>query len=298
MLERLKLTSDEFDKRFQTEEDCVRFIRETRWPHDFVCPKCGHDDGYELHDIRLIQCAVCRKQVSVLVGTIFQGTHMRLTAWFKIIYAMAEDKGGASSSRLSKQLGIPQKTVWSIMDRIRSAMSSRLDEVRLGGDIELDEVHINKEARKYQDESGTQTKVLVMVETEGKRAGEIIARVTPAATAANIRISVEDFTVEDSQHHFRTDGWHAHYELRRMGHNLDIRPLPGKLAVEKLPWVHTFASLIRRYLMGTYHGISPMRLQAYLDEFCFRVNRRFRPATICISLLKACVYAPLRKLAY
>lgn len=296
-MELVKLTSIEYDEKFETEEACIDHLKKLRWPRGFVCPRCGHDDGYQLREPRLIQCVVCRKQTSVLVDTIFERTHMPLKIWFKVIYSMAEDKGGASASRLSRQLGVPLKTMWGMMLKIRSAMANRVEEVKLGGDIELDEVHINKEARKYETSPKTDTKVLVMVEVEGSHAGEIVMRITPAATAKNTRIITEDFTVDDSKCHFRTDGLSAHHELRRMGHELDMRTLPGRLSVEKLPWVHTFASLTRRCLMGTYHGVSPKLLQLYLDELCFRVNRRFRPSTICMSLLKACVYAPARTLA-
>ncbi len=291
------MTALEFEKKFATEKQCIEHLRKVRWPGGFICPGCGHDDGYILKDIRITQCAVCRKQTSVMVSTIFESSHMALTIWFRVIYAMAEDKGGASAARLSRQLGVPHKTIWGMMFKIRSAMASRNDAVRLGGEIELDEVYINKEARKYQETPKTETTVLVMVENEGERAGEIIMYITPASTSANTRSIAEHFTVDDSKCHFRTDGWHAHHVLKKMGHDLDIQPMAGKLSVEKLPWVHTFASLVRRYLMGTYHGVSPKLLQDYLDELCFRVNRRFRTSTICFSLLKACVYAPPRILA-
>jgi transposase-like protein len=42
-----------------------------------------------------------------------------------------------------------------------------------------------------------------------------------------------------------------------------------------LPGVHRVASLLKRWLLGTHHGaIEADHLQAYLDEFAFRFNRR------------------------
>lgn len=76
-----------------------------------------------------------------------------------------------------------------------------------------------------------------------------------------------------------------------MGHDTDIQPLPGKLGCEKLPWLHTFVSLSRRFLMGTYHGVSPKYLQLYLDELTFRANRRFNRGTIWKSLINARTFA-------
>jgi hypothetical protein len=283
------MTLLEFERLFQTEEDCIGYLRETRWPNGFVCPNCGHDDGYELSTRYLIQCTVCRRQTSVIVGTIFEKTHMPLTLWFRMIYAVAQDKGGASSSRLASQLGIPQKTAWYMLHKIRTAMGSRNRQVQLDGTIELDEGFFCKEARKYQPAPGTETQVLVMVESEKEHAGNIVMKVIDSASRDNIEEVVEQHT-KDHQHHFISDGWQAHWVLKSMGHSTDIKPRPGRLAVEKLPWMHTFMSLTRRFLMGTYHGVSPKMLQLYLDEFCFRVNRRFHQSSICESLLRACIF--------
>ena len=39
--------------------------------------------------------------------------------------------------------------------------------------------------------------------------------------------------------------------------------------------VHRIASLLKRWLMGTHHGaVQPKHLDAYLDEYVFRFNRR------------------------
>lgn len=281
----------EFEEFFSSEENCIAALKELRWPNGFICPNCGHDDGYELSRGNLTQCALCRAQVSPTVGTIFEKTHMPLSIWFRMIYAVAQDKGGASSTRLAKQFGIPQKTAWNMLHKIRTAMGSR-DKfaIQLSGDIELDEGFFGKEARKYQPAPKTETQVLVMVESEGERAGHIIMQVIDAATRDNIREVVEQRTATEEKHHFTTDGWPAHWVLKSMGHDADIRPLPGKKSVEKLPWLHTFMSLARRFLWGTYHGVSPKMLQLYLDELCFRINRRFREHTIFESLLRACIF--------
>jgi hypothetical protein len=39
--------------------------------------------------------------------------------------------------------------------------------------------------------------------------------------------------------------------------------------------VHRVASLAKRWLLGTHQGsVDETHLQSYLDEFCFRFNRR------------------------
>lgn len=282
----------EVEEFFRTEKDCEAALRELRWPNGFICPNCGHDDGYELTRRGLIQCTVCGRQTSLTAGTILEKTHLPLRIWFRIIYSVAQDKGGASSTRLSRQLGIPQKTVWNILHKIRTAMGSRnKSTIQLGGDIEVDEAFFNKEARKYQPAPKTETQVLVAVETEGDRAGDVVIKVIDSASRDNIREVIEKYVVDEQRHRFTADGWPAHWVLKSMGHEVDIQPLPGKKGVEKLPWLHTMVSLVRRFLMGTYHGVSPKMLQLYLDEFVFRMNRRFRENTIFESLLRACLFA-------
>lgn len=281
----------EWEKYFSSEENCVAALKELRWPNGFVCPNCGHDDGYELSRNDLTQCTSCRRQTSPTAGTILEKTHMPLTIWFRMMYEVAQDKGGASSSKLAKRFGIPQKTAWHMLLKIRTAMGSRNKRIQLGGDIELDEAFFGREARKNQPAPDTETQVLVMVETEGDRAGDVIMQVIPEASRDEIRDVVSKHTPDDEQQRFSADGWPAHWVLKSMGHEVDIQPLPGKLGVEKLPWVHTFISLVRRNLMGTYHGVSPKMLQLYLDEIVFRMNRRFRESTIFESLLRACIFA-------
>jgi transposase-like protein len=280
----------EFEEFFADEENCIAALKELRWPHGFVCPNCQHDVGYALARHHLTQCTVCDRQTSVTAGTMFEKTHMPLVIWFRMIYEVAQDKGGASSTKLAKRFGIPQKTAWHMLHKIRTAMASRNQKIQLGGDIELDEAFFNREARKYQPAPRTETQVLVMVETEGDRAGEVFMQVIDAASRDNIRDIVNEHVVDEARHRFAADGWHAHWVLKSMGHDVDIEALPGKQSVEKLPWVHIMISLTRRFLVGTYHGVSPKSLQLYLDEFVFRMNRRFRENTIFESLLRACVF--------
>jgi ISXO2-like transposase domain len=50
---------------------------------------------------------------------------------------------------------------------------------------------------------------------------------------------------------------------------------PLELAGEWLPWVHIVTSNFKSHLLDACHGISGRYVQEYLDEFCYRLNRRF-----------------------
>lgn len=311
----IPMSALEFQDRFRSEESCEQALVKLRWPRGFICPNCGHDDAYFLQERRLMQCIICRHQTSVTAGTIFHGTKIPLRNWFWMIYLVAHDKGGASSSRIAEQLNMYQKTVWHILQKIKHAMGNRDDAITLAGLIELDEALIGPEARKTGRQktakeasipgrhkglrcrglapiSGvkkkTQTEIVVLVEDEGACAGNLVMKVLDYSDRQDIREIVEE-RVDPSQC-FKTDGWQPHFVIQNMGHNLQTKVCSNSpLSVEWLPHVHRAISLLKRFLLGTYHGVSAKYLPRYLQEFCFRFNRRHKPKTIWQSLLNACL---------
>jgi len=312
------MSAIEFQDRFRTEEDCLDFIRQLRWPHGFICPNCGHDFGYELNERRLYQCSICRRQTSVTAGTIFHKTRTPLRHWFWMIYQIAQDKGGASASKLAKQLGGFQSTVWNQLQKLRHAMERRDETITLAGFIELDEAVIGPQARKTgrrkkddDDKKGPrlkslgrprkdgtkpkrQTEVVVMVERENRHAGNLAMKVIYKTTRNDVREAVQQ-RVEDNQQSFKSDAAQSHFVVKSMGHELQAIPLSGTpLSCEELPVVHRAISLLKRFLIGTYHGVSAKYLQRYLSEFAFRWNRRDSEQTLWASMLKAaCFAAPM-----
>ena len=58
-----------------------------------------------------------------------------------------------------------------------------------------------------------------------------------------------------------------------------------QVAEEFMPIVHLVFSILKTWLRGIHHGVSPQHLQACLNEFTFRFNRRFHPLNAFRSLL-------------
>jgi hypothetical protein len=308
------MTLLEFQKRFETEESCLDYLEKLRWRNGFHCPNCSHDVGYRIVFRRLIQCAVCRHQSSVTAGTVFHKTRTPLRHWFWIMYMMSHDKGGTAALRLAQQLGMHYSTVWHIVQKVRYAMGKRDDGITLAGFIELDEVIVAREARKTgrRRTDGTkkseeprlrrlgarktnlhprtQCEVIVMVEQMPGRAGNIAMKIVQRTTRDDLREFIER-QVEESNHCFRTDGAQSHAVVQSMGHCLHFEKMGGALGSERLPILHRAAALLKRFLMGTYHGVSAKYLQPYLQEFCFRFNRRDKQNSIATSLLRACIFA-------
>lgn len=308
------MTMIEFQDKFRSEQACLDYIREVRWPKGFRCPNCDHDEAYEIRTRALFQCAVCRHQTSVTAGTIFHKTRTPLRHWFLMIYQLCEDKGGTSASRLARQLGGFQSTVWNQLHKLRHAMERRDEQITLAGFIELDEGVIGPQARKTgrrpkstvkksprmkrlgrPKKTGgkrkTQTEVIVMVEREKMAAGNIAFRVIYKTTRDDVREAVH-YRVEDNRQYFKSDAAQSHYVVKSMGHSHKALALSNTpLSCEELPIVHRAISLLKRFLIGTFHGVSSRYLQRYASEFAFRWNRRDSKTPIWSSLVKAACFA-------
>ena len=312
----------EFNDRFNSEEACLEFLKELRWPNGFVCPNCGHDDGYFLSCRPLVQCVLCRHQTSVTAGTLFHKTHAPLRVWFYIIREVASDKGGASSSRLASVLGMPQKTIWNMLHKIRHAMGRRDENITLAGFIEMDEAIIGPHCRRHSGARATpsptgpetstepdpqkpkqkgrgrprkngpnpktQTPVLVLVEQEPQHAGFVAMKVLDRIARNDILEFVEQ-RVDECQH-IKTDGWLSHHVLRTFNCTYEAVVCSGADGCTELPIVHRTISLLKNFLMGTYWGVSVKYLHSYLQEFSFRFNRRDTHHPLWLSLLRACVF--------
>lgn len=277
----------EFQERFQTEWDCLAQLEAVRWPNGFHCPKCQCTKGYRIQTRGDIECAHCAYQASVTAGTMFHRSHVPLRKWFWTIFLSAQDKGGISAVRLSKLLGVARATAWLMLHKIRNAMAERNTRLILSGYIELDEGSFGRAATaKKPEKADNQSEVIVMVESKGTSAGGIAMLVVESTSRDSIRDFVEP-KVKPGQR-FRTDGLQAHYVLKSMGHQLTADPVPPETAGKELPWVHIAISLAKRFILGTYHGVSSKHLQPYLDEFCYRFNRRVGEQRLFSRLLIAC----------
>lgn len=279
-----------FQERFQTEADCIKQLESVKWPEGFECPRCSSRRCGSLATRREVQCADCRHQTSVTAGTIFHQTHTPLRKWFWAIYLASTDKGGLSASRLSKLVDVTVPTAWLMLHKIRRAMGQREQRYQLEGYIEFDQAYFGRaETAKKPDKADNQSTVLVMVESRGEKAGFLSMQVIDTPSRDNMRPVVER-KVKQGQS-FRSDGFQANYLLKSLGHLLNATPVPPEKICEELPWCHIAISLAKRFLLGTYHGVSSRHLQSYLDEFCYRFNRRFVEPQLFSRLLTACVSA-------
>src|SRR5204863_3240773 len=94
-----------FLARFGSDEQCREYLFKARWPDGFRCSACGHDDAYTLRTKIVYECVACRKQHSLLAGTLFEQTKTGLAKWFLAIYLVTSSKGGIAATEVSGQKG-------------------------------------------------------------------------------------------------------------------------------------------------------------------------------------------------
>jgi transposase-like protein len=120
---------------------CTEFVAKLRWPNGPECPRCGGTDYSYLTTRRLWKCKACKKQYSVKLGTIFEGSPLGLDKWLPAVWLVANSKNGISSHELGRALGITQKSAWFVLHRVRLAMQAQ-SFMRLSGEVEIDETYV------------------------------------------------------------------------------------------------------------------------------------------------------------
>ena len=270
----------EFEARFPDEAACARWLVAKRWPGGFRCPACGHDEAWELGRERPTpQCAARERQVSVTAGTVLHGSPLPLRTWFLAAWLMATHSNGISARQLWRQLGLgSDKSAWLLVRKLRRAMVDP-DREPLAGLVEVDETSIPfrgkdgpAERRPGRSHEG---KLLIAgaVEIRGKGPGRARLAVIGDYSAAGLGGFVAGNVANGST--VVSDGWSGYARLKDVRH--DPKVSGDALAHQVLPWVHRVFANAKRWAMGVYHGLRPEHLQAYLDEFVFRFNRRRAP---------------------
>lgn len=269
----------EFLDWFQTEAECWHYLVKVRWPNGFSCPRCGHGDAW-LSARRLFVCAGCGKNTSAIAGTIFEGTRLPLLTWFRAIWFVSSQKDGISAKALQEALGIGSyKAAWTMLHKIRTAMRRTSPDL-LSGEIEVDETFVGG-PRPGKVGRGALNKQIVIIAVEKPTGhvqrgyGRMRTRVIPDCK----RKTLEDFVTDTCEHGsvIYTDGLKEYKGLPKLGyeHHATAVSQTNDPAHVALPAVHRVASLFKRWLLGTHQGgIAEQHLDAYLDEFVFRFNRR------------------------
>jgi len=277
----------EWQKRYGTERACEKVLFNIRWPNGFVCPRCNSVKVSYIKTRKIYQCSQCRYQVSITAGTLFHSTNLSLVKWFWAIYLTASDKGGISALRLAKHIGVSWPTARKMLKKIHTAMTDRDSKYRLEQLIEFDDAYIGgkRTGKRGRGAAGKQP-ILVAVETRDGKAGYMAVEAVDTISKKTVREFLQNHLKAGQT--VRTDAFPALNSVGEM-HNHQKKVVPAEEASEWLPLVHVIIGNLKKFLNGTFHGVSLKYLQEYLNEFSYRFNRRFWEPELPLRLLNACL---------
>ena len=267
-------TAPEFEARFATEEDCRAYWIKARWGGKPACAKCESTRVWTIRNGTTFECADCGHQTSLTSGTVLEKTRKPLKVWFRAVFEISTRRTGISAKDLQRIMGFGSYgTAWTWLHKLRAAMV-RSGSEPLGPLVQIDEALVGGK--------GGPNKELVLVAAEAN--GRVRLAHADNNDAATLKRFADGQIAADTK--VVTDG-HAGYNAKSLGerpHEGIVQTKAERRLGDAVQGCHWTISLLKRWLLGTHAGaVSDKHLQAYLDEFAFRHNRRKTKGTVRIA---------------
>jgi hypothetical protein len=288
----------DFYQRFPDEESCIEYLRKLRIKSGLVCKKCLESEFYWKKDRLMFECKKCNSRISVRNGTIFENSNLPLHLWFKTIHLISSTRKTFSASEIQRQLGYNNcETVWDVLHKIRWAMGERDKKYQLDNFLEIDEgffkvvdKEISKEQLAEKQKRGrgsiNKLKVLVLVESAPtvvvderykhkpkRKCGHLKMIIMGDLKADSINPVIETSVKKGSN--VITDKYKGYTKLKEIMNHEEINTSGMKEVHKTFPWVHTAIGNAKKILGGFHHSVGKAYLQSYLNEYCYKFNRRY-----------------------
>jgi hypothetical protein len=296
----------EFAKQHPDEDSCIQHFRKIKEEKGIICAKCGNATHYWNKTHKAHDCKACRYRTTLRSGTVMESSKLPFQYWLYTLYFMSMTKKGISAAEVQRQLGHKRyEPIWAMMHKIRAIMGLRDDKYNLDGVVELDDAffkthnnNLSNEAPKRGRGSQEQSKVLVMAKVDPKRGRprkhkkpsafryvKMVVIPNSSANTMNDTLSVN----ATPNVIIKSDGWKGFNRIKEVSSKHIKKIVPPKEASKTLPWVHTMISNAKRNLLGINHQTKDEYLQYYLNEFCYKTNRRYFGANLFDRLIFAAV---------
>ncbi len=298
-----------FIEQFPDEDSCRTKFKEFRDKEGVVCRKCGHTEHYWLKTIEKYQCKKCNTRTSLRSGTVMHASNLPFRYWFIAIHMFTSTKKSFSALELQRQIGHKfYEPIWLMAKKLRTTMGIRDNQYKLDDIVEVDEgffTSVDTDKKKDKKDKtkrgrGSQKRSTVMVlakttydRTPSKKHQKVSKfRYVKMNVMANLKGASVDRVIKRNvtpDSIVKSDSYSSYSNIKNL---VDIhvkRTVEPKEADKYLPWVHTMIANAKRSLLGIHHMISEKYIQYYLDEFCYKVNRRYYGDKLFDRLLIACV---------
>lgn len=278
----------EFIRQFPNEQTCRDHFRDYRISKGITCKKCGHKEHYWLAGKEQFQCKECRFRTTLRSGTILESSKLPFWYWYIAMHLMSSTKKGFSAHEVRRQLGHKRyEPIWLMMKKIRTFMGKAEDAKPLTGMVELDDAYFStstskrlKSKLKRGKGSQKKSKVTVMAESfpleVNGRKERYCGQFKMKANHSENKHSVKEVVNKnvDPKSVLFTDQATGYVDLKNLV-DVHVSFKSNWDGINELKWVHVAISNAKRTLLGIYHVIKEKYLQQYLDEFCFKLNRRY-----------------------
>lgn len=296
-----------FVSQYPDEASCRAKFKEFRDKQGVVCPHCGGTAHYWKKDKENYECKQCGKRQSLRANTVMHGSQLPFRYWFIAIHLLTSTKKSFSAAELQRQLGHKRYApIWELLHKLRMIMGKRDEQYTLSDVIELDEGFFSTEIDEDEKDkplkrgrgSQKKSKVLVMAESkpvEGKttktgkprQAGHLKMIVINDLKSDTITPLVEKNVSDEAA--IDSDDSTSYVKLKDIVKEHRPQVIPKEKIGTILPWVHIAISNAKRMLLDIFHDIKPQYLQNYLNEFCYKFNRRYFGENLFDRLMIAAV---------
>ena len=300
------MTLIDFIQEYPDESSCKAKFKQYREQVGVECPKCGSHAHYWKRDKECYECKRCKHRQSLRANTVMHKSKLPYRYWFIAMHLLTGTKKSFSAKELQRQLGHNRyHPVWHMAHKLRDAMGKRDGEYVLAGRIELDEGYFSTETPCEEKDkplkrgrgSQRKSKVIVMAESEfvespkkgqkPRRVGYLKMKVIENLQSDTVNEQVKTLAGEVNE--IDTDDSTSYVDLKNFVPKHNAQVIPKQKVGEVLPWVHIAISNAKRQIINTFHDVKPEFLQKYLDEFCYKFNRRYFGEALFNRLLVACV---------
>lgn len=300
----------EFIQKFPDEGACRLKFKEQRDLIGIICDKCSCKEHYWHENKLCYECKHCHRRISLRSGTVMQSSKLPFRYWFVTMHLLTCTKKSFSTEELRRQLGHKRyQPIWEMVNKLRDVMGKRDNKYQLSGQMELDDAFLSTEIPQDQKDkplkrgrgSQSKTKVLVMAEStfveapkkghKPKSVNHIKMKVINDLKSNTITNIVKEQVDKSAQ--LITDDSTSYYKLKEHVQSHEAVVVEPDMIPILLPWVHIAISNAKRLLLDVHHKLKNEYLQYYLNEYCYKFNRRYFGDKIFDRLLITSVsYSP------
>ncbi len=279
----------EFNTIFPTELSCKLHFKSHREEEGIICRKCSSENHRWLSKLWMYECRSCNYRTSLKKGTIMENSKLKFRTWYQIILFMSSTKKGFSASEIQRQLGKKRyEPIWRAMHKIREAMGQRDDRYLLNDMVEFDDAFFEvgtKESLKIKRGRGSQKQNKIAVAAESTPLEDLkTGKIERSCRYFKMKISEgfeavktdEIITAMINENSVVFSDKSTSYV--NISNIVDIHQTiksSKETTKNSLKWTHIAISNAKRNFLGVYHKINAYYLQNYLNEFVYKLNRRY-----------------------